>query len=855
MTQYISGLRALVLLAACCCASSAMAQFTDTTPPNLVSATFNPNPVDAISSDASVTLTLHVTDDLSGINFQSGLGGSIELAGPSGQRIYLYTWTFVRTDANPGNLDTEWQRTFTVYKGTENGDWQVSWFSIYDQAGNGLFPGPTISIDPLTISSVSDLTPPAVSEPAFLTDAGPDVNTIDCSTNGQWIALNVRVVDDNSGFGLDDGTLIDPYPVNISAVNDLNGTVCYGGFSRMSGTRYDGVWQAYFWFPQYSPTGTWTIHLDLTDNAFNRGSYDSSTLLDLNGMPSVINVVSDPADMNPPGVSQVTLSPITIDTSAADATVSGSAEISDNLSGVNFVLLYLRSPSGSQWRYLWCYPPAGPDQVSGTVTGSVVFPRYSEAGTWKLAYVYSSDYVNNITWIPDPQAAGLSATLNVILPSLSSDGSVGPAGGTISDPVFTNRASITIPPGVAAPDTQVAIDVLATPLDVPLPSGYAAANTFYVNIHLDPEPAYPLGPPGLTVVLPLRNPLTPGTMLDLFRINPATGQLEPSLDFRGLPVQGTVDPGGLSATFIGVSRLSTVVALVPNPVITWANPAAITYGTPLSATQLNATSSAPGHFEYSPVAGTVLNAGLGQVLTAVFVPDDPLNYSRMTNTVVIDVLQAPLKIKADNKSKVAGQANPTLTVSFDGFVNGDTPASLSAQPVPATPATAASPPGTYDITVSGAAASNYEITYVKGTLNVLPPLSFQSVTYPLVSSKRISSTVWEYTYQFRLMNSSLLTAYNVTAKLNPVPSQVTVVDGEVSFGTINAGQTVIGTDTFKVRIDRTKPVQDSDLSWTVTYAYDAGGALTYSVPVTWKPAPSGAKAAPMVMKSKPGPAS
>ena len=38
-------------------------------------------------------------------------------------------------------------------------------------------------------------------------------------------------------------------------------------------------------------------------------------------------------------------------------------------------------------------------------------------------------------------------------------------------------------------------------------------------------------------------------------------------------------------------------------------PADITYGTALSATQLNATANVPGTFVYTPVAGTVLNAG------------------------------------------------------------------------------------------------------------------------------------------------------------------------------------------------------------------------------------------------------
>ncbi|HSP89611.1 MAG TPA: hypothetical protein VLN08_01830, partial [Vicinamibacterales bacterium] len=50
------------------------------------------------------------------------------------------------------------------------------------------------------------------------------------------------------------------------------------------------------------------------------------------------------------------------------------------------------------------------------------------------------------------------------------------------------------------------------------------------------------------------------------------------------------------------------------PVITWADPAGIVYGTALSATHLNATADVAGTFVYDPAAGTVLNAGMGQTL-------------------------------------------------------------------------------------------------------------------------------------------------------------------------------------------------------------------------------------------------
>ena len=59
------------------------------------------------------------------------------------------------------------------------------------------------------------------------------------------------------------------------------------------------------------------------------------------------------------------------------------------------------------------------------------------------------------------------------------------------------------------------------------------------------------------------------------------------------------------------------------PAITWPAPAAITYGTALSATQLNATAGGgAGTFVYTPAAGTVLNAGAAQTLSVTFTPTD-----------------------------------------------------------------------------------------------------------------------------------------------------------------------------------------------------------------------------------------
>ncbi len=96
------------------------------------------------------------------------------------------------------------------------------------------------------------------------------------------------------------------------------------------------------------------------------------------------------------------------------------------------------------------------------------------------------------------------------------------------------------------------------------------------------------------------------------------------------------------------------------------------------------------------------------------------NYSFAFVNGTLTVTTASLIITADPKTKAYGVGVPALTVSYSGFVNGDTAASLTTQPAVSTPATASSHVGSYTITASGAVDSNYTISYVGGTLSVTP---------------------------------------------------------------------------------------------------------------------------------------
>ncbi|HJU44054.1 MAG TPA: MBG domain-containing protein, partial [Vicinamibacterales bacterium] len=219
--------------------------------------------------------------------------------------------------------------------------------------------------------------------------------------------------------------------------------------------------------------------------------------------------------------------------------------------------------------------------------------------------------------------------------------------------------------------------------------------------------------------------ITYGTALSGTQLNAATNV---NGSFVYSPAAGTVLSAGtqtLSVTFTpddaanyntATANVSIAVAKA-SPVITWAEPAGITYGAALSGTQLNATANVSGSFAYSPAAGTVLGAG-AHSLSVTFTPADAANYTSASAGTSIEVAPAPLTVQADNSNKVYGEALPAFAATGSGFVNGDSMSSLSGTLTFTTSAIATSAPGSYGVTPGGVSSPNYAITFADGTLTV-----------------------------------------------------------------------------------------------------------------------------------------
>jgi hypothetical protein len=93
---------------------------------------------------------------------------------------------------------------------------------------------------------------------------------------------------------------------------------------------------------------------------------------------------------------------------------------------------------------------------------------------------------------------------------------------------------------------------------------------------------------------------------------------------------------------------------------------------------------------------------------------------QFVNTGKLTVAKAPLTAKARNYTKKQGEENPIFAVDYTGFKNDETKLALTQEPIATTSATRTSRPGTYEITVSGGIAMNYELEYINGTLTILP---------------------------------------------------------------------------------------------------------------------------------------
>ena len=120
-------------------------------------------------------------------------------------------------------------------------------------------------------------------------------------------------------------------------------------------------------------------------------------------------------------------------------------------------------------------------------------------------------------------------------------------------------------------------------------------------------------------------------------------------------------------------------------------------------------------------SGVVTIVGAGSCSISAAVASDGTYLGASTTTPAsVTIAQAPLTVTASSHSVTYGDAAPSVTPTYSGFVNDDSASDLSTAPTCTTTyavtSSAASAPST---SCSGAASDNYTFTYVPGSVTIV----------------------------------------------------------------------------------------------------------------------------------------
>ena len=338
--------------------------------------------------------------------------------------------------------------------------------------------------------------------------------------------------------------------------------------------------------------------------------------------------------------------------------------------------------------------PASPQGFVLTPSGNLYVPLYYENQLAEIDLIDppalnfpTTTLVGNIDTADGPQTATVTNVGNQPLIFTSSSGAGDPnypssfPANAAASGLCSNAASV--PPGsscVVSANFNPQISGSVTAQIVLSDSAANSPQTVVATGTANPKPT-----PTITWTTPTA--ITYGTALSATQLN-ATASVQGTFNYT--PGLGAVLPGGnqvLSVSFVPNDSIdyATVTATVnltvnpATPAINWPTPSAISYFTPLSATQLNATANATGTFTYTPAAGTLLPLGV-QTLSASFSPANPTNYTSATASVGITVNPAP--VASLSTTSVAFSSMTTGTTSASQYITltntGDTALLISS---------------------------------------------------------------------------------------------------------------------------------------------------------------------------------
>lgn len=329
--------------------------------------------------------------------------------------------------------------------------------------------------------------------------------------------------------------------------------------------------------------------------------------------------------------------------------------------------------------------------------------------------------------------------------------SVAPAAQRIGSVILTSD-------GTNAKTVEVEARILVLPELEPATMTTATVGQWYNYFNL-------MGQQGVTFTATgLPNGLTLGT----------TGEITgvPTTAVTNYQFQIHADNGSCtkSAQFTITVNRETVAIGISNTSTTYS-------GTSKSVT-VTTSSEVPVTVTYNGSTTLPVNAGTYTVQVTV---NSPNHTGSATGSLVIN--KAQLTVSAQNVTRTFGTNNPTLTLSYSGFVNGETSAGLDQLPEASTIATATSNAGSYEITVAGGIDNNYILARNTGTLTITK--ADQTITFQPIEDKVVDDAPFQL---FASASSTLPITFTVVSGPATVNELIVTLTGEPGLVTIRVSQ-------------------------------------------------------------------
>ncbi len=398
-----------IRLLSLCIFAAATAFAADTSAPQVLSIAIAPGAVDVSSSSRNITVTLHCTDDKSGVDY-----ANIYLI-DSGDRFVLAGFFTGSQRTSGTSLDGIYSVTVAVPLYSHPGGWRVD-TRIVDVAenvreigpGNEPYPVPADALFTVANTGTIDMDGPALQsftvfpEALFTADsAGLVTATIHCTENLSGFKYGyIYVYDPKGNFH---GELL----------------TYFQDTQRTSGDAFDGIYTVPLTIPQGSMPGTWDLSIYLRDEVGNSSYQSGHTLAVSNNPPHSLGVALDAAQFawstGSPGWSRQT----TETHDGVDAAVSGPVDDSQEatfqttVTGPGTLAFFWRVDSEASMDFLSVTVPdtAETYQISGNTAWaeqSVSIPTGAHTVIWSYAKNGANAQGQDRGWVDQVRFTGES---------------------------------------------------------------------------------------------------------------------------------------------------------------------------------------------------------------------------------------------------------------------------------------------------------------------------------------------------------------------------------------------------------------------------------------------------------------